>query len=92
MIITGRWVKKGNTVEGDESCRVINHLIAEHFKKVAERESGWISLYQNLLDRSYWELTYPEGELQGGGPPQLQQLSVEEVRQRYDAGKILDGK
>ena len=85
MIIKGRWIRKENKVEGDESCRLIKHLITDHFKKVTERESGWAILYQNPLDGSYWELTYPQGELQGGGPPQLEKLSIEEVSKRYNA-------
>lgn len=36
-----------------------------------EKVGGWEKLYRDPGDGRYWLLTYPFGELQGGGPPSL---------------------
>jgi hypothetical protein len=46
------------------------------------RHNGWNALYRDPNDCRYWELTYPEGELHGGGPPQLRCLTADEARQK----------
>ncbi|WP_410503457.1 Imm27 family immunity protein [Hymenobacter sp. AT01-02] len=50
---------------------------------VAVEQNGWGQLYQNPADSCYWGLSFPQGHLQGGGPPTLTRLKQEEVSQQY---------
>jgi hypothetical protein len=40
-------------------------------------------LYVDPTDGRYWELTYPQGDMQGGGPPQIRVVSEEDAQARY---------
>ena len=73
-------------------------LAAEHVnyspkQRIAVRcyhKGGWtMSLKSNEFELvGAWtrlcERTYPQGEMQGGGPPRLRVLSEEEARQKYE--------
>ncbi|MES2416533.1 MAG: Imm27 family immunity protein [Bacteroidota bacterium] len=81
--ITGNWILDGAKVVEDENCKRINWLRSNYLMKIATDETGWIILYQDPEDKRYWELVYEHGELQGGGPPSLIQLSKEEATLKY---------
>ncbi len=81
--LVGRWVVRDNEVIADEVCQTINHLISTRLRRVAEREGGWTVLYEDPIDKSYWELTYPHSEMQGGGPPKLTKLSIDNAWRAY---------
>ncbi len=81
--LLGKWSVVNGKVVGDETCERIEGLMAKYLKKVAVDKSGWETLYQDAQDRRYWELTYPQGEMHGGGPPRLTHLSHEQVREKY---------
>lgn len=81
--IRGEWVVKDGKVQGDENCRRIEALISNYLQRVGSDASGWAQLYLDSNDDRYWELTHPEGERHGGGPPRLACLSVEEAREKY---------
>ena len=83
--LVGKWVADGEEVRGDATCERIEQLIASHLKQIAvSKEWGaWETLFQDPGDGRYWERTYPQGELQGGGPPQLRCLSPNEVKRKY---------
>ena len=68
----------------NEICHRIDFLITHYLRKVAG--GGWETLYQDPSDGRYWELTYPEGEMHGGGPPRLRSLPPEEAEGKY--GKL----
>jgi hypothetical protein len=55
---------------------------APPFKEI-NASGGWDVLYRDPRDGRFWELTYPHGDVQGGGPPRLHLLSVEELRGKY---------
>ena len=74
---TGKWTVDGN------NCQLIQHLIGSHLIHVDQRGDGWTKLYQDPRDGAYWELTYPHGDMHGGGPPTLSRRSIEEVRALY---------
>ena len=59
-------------------------LISNRFIRVDQRGDGWTRLYQDPADGAYWELSYPHPEMDGGGPPMLTRLSVEQVQSLYD--------
>ncbi len=80
-VIEGKWFFGGKQVVADESCKQIDSMItASTF--VASRDGGWARLYR-AADGQFWELTYPQGEMHGGGPPRLESFSSDEVRANY---------
>jgi len=62
-------------------CDRIELLVSQHLTKVAG--GGWETLYQDPDDGRYWELTYPQGEMHGGGPPRLTYLPHELAQAKY---------
>jgi len=81
--LTGKWILVNKKIQGDQTCNRIEALIKSHLKEIARDSSGWLALYVDPSDGRFWELTYPEGELQGGGPPELRSVTLEEARRRY---------
>ena len=69
--IIGKWIKRGADIVGDINCERIEILIKENLKKLGSDESGWSILYQDPNDSRYWEMTFPESQMHGGGPPAL---------------------
>lgn len=81
--LIGSWVFKNGQVEGDENTKRIQYLIDNILEKKATSPDGWEILYLDQNDKRFWELTYPDGEMQGGGPPQLKCISREVAKQKY---------
>lgn len=81
--IHGKWIMKQGEIQADDNCRRIETLLAEHLHLIGSDATGWNHLYLDPNDGRYWELTYPESELHGGGPPMLQCLTDKEVREKY---------
>jgi Immunity protein 27 len=81
--IVGAWTAQGGRRVANQECEIISHLVKYHFLKVGEREEGWTVLYRDPTNDTFWERTYPQGEMHGGGPPTLTQLSEGEVRLHY---------
>lgn len=64
----------------------INWLTSEILVLVGiEKVGGWEKLYRDPYDGRFWLLTYPFGELQGGGPPSLicKPLTEAEIRSNF---------
>ena len=81
--LTGKWLpSKGGVVE-DETCKRIAQLVSAHLVKLGYDQSGWDELYRDPTDGRLWELIYPQSELQGGGPPELRCLTIQEATQKY---------
>ena len=85
MLITGRWSMSNGSMVADQNCRRIEQLTQSHLIKVQHDWSGWETLYRDSNDGRFWELTYPQGEMQGGGPPQLRCISPREAAEKYGA-------
>jgi hypothetical protein len=83
--LTGNWLAENGRVTGDITCQRIEWLVEHYLRKVADSVGGWETLYQDPEDGRYWEKTYPQGELHGGGPPRLSTLASDEVEQKYGA-------
>jgi hypothetical protein len=85
--IVGEWIREGERVVGNDSCRRIQWLIAESLQQVGvdEKSGGWEKLFRDPGDGRYWLLSYPHGEMQGGGPPALRHLVLtdQEVKERF---------
>ena len=82
-VVVGNWIEKNGRVVGDAQCDRINDLVTGKLVKIAGRDGGWTTLYQDPRDGAYWELTYPHSSMQGGGPPTLTEMKVAEVRKLY---------
>ena len=81
--LVGSWkVENGRTVE-DDVCRQIRSAIKTNLHLIATSADGWERLYQDFNDGRYWELFYPDGEMQGGGPPGLRLAGADDIRQKY---------
>jgi hypothetical protein len=84
-ILTGRWLLDGDVVRGDVACERIEWLTKNELQRLASSPQwgDWEILFVDPTDGRYWELTYPQGEMQGGGPPQLQVLSEIDAHRKY---------
>jgi hypothetical protein len=83
--LAGSWLFVDGRVVGDESCLRIDRLRNGYLQKVATDPSGggWTNLFRDPGDGRLWELDYPQGELQGGGPPGLRLFTPAEAAARY---------
>lgn len=81
--VKGNWILLDGVVAADETCRRIEWLKLNWLQRVCTDSSGWEILYKDPHDGRFWELTYPQSELHGGGPPTLQCLSDESTKLKY---------
>ncbi|MBE7540272.1 MAG: hypothetical protein HS122_17900 [Opitutaceae bacterium] len=84
--LVGKWIVEGEKVRGDPTCERIEWLTSHHLREIAvsKQWGAWETLYQDPDDGRYWERTYPQGELQGGGPPRLAVIAAEEAKKKYE--------
>lgn len=81
--IIGHWIVKNGSVTADSNCERISYLTQSFLIEQGRDESGWDALYKDPNDGRLWELIYPNSELQSGGPPQLQVISIEAATRKY---------
>lgn len=81
--IRGEWKQVGRELVASPECERIKTLTTSYLKKIASDASGWDKLYQDPADKRYWELTYPQSGMHGGGPPLLRVLSQAEAAAKY---------
>ena len=81
--LIGHWQLRGQNVVGDPACERIERLIAEHLTLLGADASGWSDLYREPDDGRPWELTWPQSEMHGGGPPRLTCLAIDTARDKY---------
>jgi len=86
--LTGAWLETKRRIVEDPAARRIGQLIDQHLVELCADPSGWAVLYRDPGDGRLWELTWPQSELHGGGPPRLICLAVEAARAKY--GAIVD--
>lgn len=84
-VLIGSWRYVDQLMRGDDVCDRIEALIAHQLRKIAASPQwgDWETLFQDPSDGRFWERTYPQGDLHGGGPPQLQLISEDEARAKY---------
>jgi hypothetical protein len=81
--LVGTWLQEHGKVRGDISCQRIKWLTENHLHKLKVAGGGWETLFQDPDDKRYWEQTYPQGEMQGGGPPKLQAITDQQAKMKY---------
>ena len=82
-ILTGKWEFRDGHVVNDETALRIEELVDSYLHLMGRDASGWEALYRDPADGRLWELTYPQGELQGGGPRELRLLSIEDAKEKH---------
>jgi hypothetical protein len=81
--LIGTWRRVGNTVEADSTAHRIDRLVKNQLRQLAQDSSGWDVLYQDPNDGRFWELTYPNSDWHGGGPPRLTCMPFNAAREKY---------
>ena len=81
--LVGQWLMKKGTVVADPICRRIEWLIAKQLVQLGADTSGWCELYRDPNDGRLWELTWPQSDMQGGGPPRLTCLTDDAAQRKY---------
>jgi hypothetical protein len=83
--LVGQWIVQNGKIRGDAICKRIQWLTSHHLKKItiSKLSGAWETLFQDPDDKRYWEQTYSQSEMHGGGPPSLKSLSKKEVEEKY---------
>jgi hypothetical protein len=81
--IKGAWLMVNGRMTEDNNCRRISSLVKSDLQLVATSKDGWEKLYRDPQDGRYWEFTYPQSEMHGGGPPALVLIRSESAREKY---------
>lgn len=82
--IVGKWIVVKGKVVGDANCKKIEKIMSSNIlEKMAHTDGGWTTLYRDKTDGHYWEKTYLESHMHGGGPPTLICISEEEVKRKF---------
>jgi len=82
--VIGKWiVDPSGRIVGDRAENQIWEVVRNHLTRMGDRESGWTILYRDPSDDSFWELTFPQSEMHGGGPAKLTRIASEQVPQLY---------
>lgn len=81
--LKGSWKMVGKAMQEDDINKRIKDLIKQYLKKITTDESGWEVLYIDPSDKRYWELTYSNSEVHGGGALNLRVISENEARRKY---------
>lgn len=83
--LIGAWVFDGDRIVADAVESRIRYLVARSLEKVAvcPESGGWETLYRNPSDGRFWERTYPQSEMHGGGPMRLINISAADAVAKY---------
>lgn len=83
--LLGAWLEKRDRIVANPTCKRIEWLIANHLVQLGADSSGWDDLYRDPDDGRLWELTRPQSEMHGGGPPRLTCIPIDAARAKYGA-------
>jgi hypothetical protein len=78
--LRGSWSFINNEMIADEICERIESLVSSQLIFICDDNGGWRKLFQDPDDYRYWELSFPESYLHGGGAPLLRNLQIEEAK------------
>lgn len=81
--LIGSWGVVDGSVVQDSVCERIQSLTDSYFEQIVVDGDNWSAWYRNPDDNSYWELTYPQSHMHGGGPPALQRVSDDYASRNY---------
>jgi hypothetical protein len=78
-LLLGVWSVTTHGMKADATCSRIDALVQGVIIKVAARAGAWDQLFRDPSDGRLWELTYPQSEMHGGGPPCLKAMSSQQA-------------
>jgi len=81
--LVGGWVTQQHRVVADATEIRIGQLVERDLQKIAVNAADWCVLYGDPSDGRYWELTYPQSEMHGGGPRRLSVIDSDAARTKY---------
>ena len=81
--LLGSWVEAEGVRMLDDVDRRIFWLVTRRLTPRGIAHAGWEQLYQDPRDGRYWELSFPEGSLHGGGPRRLECIAACVAREKY---------
>jgi Immunity protein 27 len=81
--LVGAFLTTSGKIVPDAVCVRIQQLVEGRLEPVAVDASGWDRLHRDPTDGRLWELTYPESEMHGGGPPRLCVISPADATAKY---------
>ena len=81
--LVGGWVEQQGGRTLDQVDRRIFWLVTRRLVALGQAHHGWEQLYQDPRDGRFWELTFPEGSLHGGGPRLLTCIDEERACEKY---------
>lgn len=82
-LLEGRWILEEGRMVADPTARRIERLATDHLRRLGASPDGWDILYRDPRDGRLWELVRPVSGMQGGGPPTLRRIAVDEAVQKY---------
>ena len=82
-LLVGGWVEHDGRRTLDDVDRRIFWLVSRRLVLRGQANGGWDQLYQDPRDGRFWELTFPEGSLHGGGPRRLECVAALVAREKY---------
>jgi hypothetical protein len=86
--LVGGWDRSEEPPRLDAVDRRIFRLVTRRLEPRGVASGGWEQLYVDPRDGRYWELTFPEGSLHGGGPRRLTCVTESAARERYGAAAV----
>jgi hypothetical protein len=81
--LIGQWIFEGGKMIKDPVAKRIDWLVSNKLRKIGVANSGWELLFVDPESQRLWELTYPNSGLQGGGPPALISITMQEAKAKY---------
>jgi hypothetical protein len=69
------WVMRDGKMVAEGDCETIDNLLGS-LDRVKDGLGGWVILYLHRNTGEFWELSYPQSEMHGGGPRRLQRLNI----------------
>jgi len=81
--LVGQWFFENGSLKKDATTIRVESLVETYLQLVTKSRLGWDTLFIDPYDGRYWELTFPFSQMQGGGPPCLTSISLEEVERKY---------
>jgi hypothetical protein len=82
-LLVGAWVEQDAGTTHDEVDRRIFWLVTRRLIACGHAGGGWDQLYLDPRDGRFWELTFPQGSLHGGGPRRLESVDASVAREKY---------
>lgn len=84
-VIEGRLLMDGAILLADASEKRIDKLVKTWLIHLSDdpASGAWLRLYKDPTDGRLWELSYPQSEMQGGGPRRLRVITPADAAQVF---------